>query len=113
MKLRDLDRRSGGAAVWAPRWIESPRPGDAPDVAEEGVLEDVTRLGNRLLLRVNVRGCRRTASLEWETPPTVSDVEAVLLASIGAEIRDLGSLELPVRTGHGSATPSFRGRDGA
>ena len=113
MKLRDLDRRSGGAAVWAPRWIESPRPGDASEVAEEGVLEGVTRLGNRLLLRVNVRGCRRTARLEWETPPAVSDVEAVLLASIGAEIQDLGGLELPTRPGLGSATPSIRGRDRA
>ncbi len=113
MKLRDLDRASGGAAVWALRWIESPLPGDASEVAEEGVLEGVTRLGNRLLLRVNVSGCRRTASLQWESPPEVSDVEAVLLASIGTEIRDLGNLELPTRAGLGSATPSFRGRDRA
>ncbi len=113
MKLRDLDRRPGGATVWAPRWIESPLPGDATEAAEEGVLEAVTRLGNRLLLRINVGGRRRTASLEWEPPPGVSDVEAVLLASIGTEIQDLGDLELPTRTGLGSATPSSRGRDRA
>lgn len=113
MKLRDLDRRPGGATVWALRWIESPLPGDATEAAEEGVLEGVTRLGNRLLLRVNVSGRRRTASLEWEPPPGVSDVEAVLLANIGTEIRNLGDLELPTRPGLGSVTSSSRGRDRA
>lgn len=98
MKLRDLDRRPGGATTWVVRWIESPRPGDTSEGADEGVLESVARLGNRLLLRINVGGRRRTASLEWEPPPGVSDVEAVLLASIGTEIRDLGNLELPART---------------
>jgi len=113
VKLRDLDRRPGGATVWAPRWIEPPLPSDATEAAEDGVLEGVARLGNRLLLRINVSGRRRTASLEWEPPPRVSDVEAVLLASIGSEIRDLGNLELPTRTGLDSATPSSRGRDRA
>jgi hypothetical protein len=110
VKLRDLDRRSGGAEFWAPRWIESPPPSDASEAAEDGVLEGVARLGNRLLLRVNVSGCGRTASLEWETPPAVSDVEAILLASIGVQLRDLGDLELPTRTGLEPATPSSRGR---
>ena len=113
MKLRDLDRRPGGATTWLVRWIESPLPGDTSEVGHEGVLEGVTRFGRRLLLRINVGGRRRTASLEWESPPAVSDVEAVLLASIGTEIRDLGNLELPTRTGLGSAIPSFRGRDRA
>jgi hypothetical protein len=113
VKLRDLDRRPGGATTWVVRWIESPRPGDTSEGAEEGVLESVARLGNRLLLRIDVGGRRRTASLEWASPPGVSDVEAVLLASIGTEIRDLGNLELPTRTGLGSATPSSRGRDRA
>lgn len=99
MKLRDLKRRSGKATVWAPQWVESSGPGDTSAVAEEGVLEGLERLGNRLLLRININGRRRTASLEWDSPPAVGDVETVLLASIGAEIRDLGNLELPTRTG--------------
>jgi hypothetical protein len=113
VRLRDLDGQPGGATGWAVRWIEAPRPDDASEAAAEGVLEDVTRLGNRLLLRINVGGRRRTASLEWAPPPGISDVEAVLLASIGRRIRDLGDLELPTRTGPGSATSSFRGRDRA
>jgi hypothetical protein len=98
VKLRDLKRRSGEATVWAVQWIESPLPGDTFEVAEEGVLEDISRLGNRLLLRINVDGRRRTASFELESPPAVGDVETILLASIGIQIRELGGLELPTRT---------------
>jgi hypothetical protein len=110
VKLRDLDRQSGGGTVWAVCWIEPLPPGDASEAVEDGVLEEVTRLGNRLLLRINVGGRRRTASLEWEPPPGVSDVEALLLESIGTTIRDLGNLELPTWIGRGSATPSSHGR---
>ncbi|MGH7416019.1 MAG: hypothetical protein ACREKJ_17620 [Candidatus Rokuibacteriota bacterium] len=74
-------------------------------VPDEGVLEGVTRLGGRLLIRINVNGQRRTASLEWDPPPAVGDVEIVLLASIGAEIREVGNLELPTRTRRSSSMP--------
>ena len=68
-------------------------------MAEEGVLEGVERLGNRLLLRINVNGRRRTASVEWDPPPGVGAVEAVLLASIGVEVRNLADRVLPTQTG--------------
>jgi hypothetical protein len=100
MKLRDFK------TLWAPHWVEASGPGDTTAIAEEGVLEGLERLGNRLLLRINVDGRRRTASLLWEPPPAVGDVEIVLLANIGAEIRALGNLELPTtRTGrvHGAS----------
>jgi hypothetical protein len=64
-------------------------------VAEEGVLKGLQRLGNRLLLQITIDGRQRTASMEWDPPPAVGDVEVVLLASIGAEIRRLGDLEVP------------------
>lgn len=105
MKLRDLTRRSGKAAAWPAQWVEWPEPGDASVVPDEGVLEGVTRLGGRLLIRINVNGQRRTASLEWDPPPAVGDVEIVLLASIGAEIREVGNLELPTRTRRSSSMP--------
>ena len=76
------------------------------------MLEGLTRLGGRLLLRISVNGQRRTASLEWDTPPAVSDVELVLLASIGAKVRELRDLELPARSGGSSPTPSPRGPKG-
>jgi hypothetical protein len=64
-----------------------------------GVLESVERLGSRLLLRINLHGRQRTASLEWDPPPGVRAVEAVLLASIGATVHELASRDLPPRTG--------------
>ena len=97
MKLREFAQRSGGGTAWPARWIESPGPGGTSAVPEEGVLEGLTRLGGRLLLRINVNGQRGTASLEWSPPPAVGEVETVLLASIGAEMRTLGNLELPIR----------------
>ena len=100
MKLRDLKLRSGKATGWPPRWVESSGPSDT--VAEEGVLEGVERLGNRLLLQININGRRRTASLEWDPPPAVGEVEAVLLASIGAEVRTLADRESPTRAGGAS-----------
>lgn len=89
MKLREL------RTTWSLQWVDCSVPGDTPVVAEEGVLEGLERLGHRLLLRINVNGRRRTASLLWDPPPAVGDVEIVLLASIGAQIRDLGDLEVP------------------
>ncbi|HKW93267.1 MAG TPA: hypothetical protein VJX92_15335 [Methylomirabilota bacterium] len=62
------------------------------------MLEGLERFGERLLLRINVDGQRRTASLQWSPPPAVGDIEAVLLGSIGTAIRELGERELPTRT---------------
>ncbi|HKW92658.1 MAG TPA: hypothetical protein VJX92_12210 [Methylomirabilota bacterium] len=92
MKLRDLKH-------WPPAWVGLSKRSETSAVVEEGVLESVERLGNRLLLRINVNGHRRTASLVWDPPPGVRAVEAVLLASIGAEIRDLADREVPSSTG--------------
>lgn len=97
MKLRDLAQRSGGTTAWPARWVESPGPGNTSVVPEEGVLEGLTRLGGRLLLRINVNGQHGTASLEWDPPLAVGDVETVRLTGIGAQIRTLGNLELTVR----------------
>ncbi len=111
LQLRDLTVRAGKATVWPPRWVESSGPGDPSARAEEGVLEGVVRLGRRLLLRINTHGRRRTASLEWDPPPGVGEVEAVLLASIGATVHALATREIPARTGGGAVVrpPSHRG----
>jgi hypothetical protein len=71
-------------------------------VPDEGVLEGVGRLGNRLLLQISINGRQRTASLEWDPPPSVGAVETVLLASIGVEVRNLATRELPTPTGGAS-----------
>jgi hypothetical protein len=98
MKLRDLQPRAGTTMVWPPQWEESSGPGQPSAVAEEGVLKGLQRLGNRLLLQITINGRRRTASMKWDPPPAVGDVEVVLLASIGAEIRRLGDLKVPTGT---------------
>ena len=85
------------APGWPPRWVEFSGPGGP--VPDQGVLEGIERLGNRLLLQISINGSRRTASLEWEPPPSVGAVEAVLLAGIGLEVRDLAARELPTQTG--------------
>ena len=92
MKFCEL--KHGKARVWPPQ-IASAGPSDFS--VEEGVLEGVERLGRRLVLRINIQGHRCRAHLEWQPPPTVGDVEFVLLASIGVRIRDLGGRELPTR----------------
>jgi hypothetical protein len=97
LKLGDLKRRPSKAAGWPPRWVEF--SGSREAVPEEGVLEGVERLGNRLLLQISINGRRRTASLEWDPPPSVGAVETVLLASIGVEVRNLATRELPTPTG--------------
>ena len=104
MKLGDLTHRTGGT-VWPGRWVESLGPDDASPVPVDGILEGLTRLGGRLLMRINVNGQRRTASLEWEPPPSVGDVEGVLLASMGAQIRQIGLLDLPSRGERARPTP--------
>jgi hypothetical protein len=97
VRIRELTWQSGEAAVWPVEWVDWADPGGASDVPETGVLEGLTRLGNRLLLRINVNGHPRTAGLEWDAPPSVDDVEAVLQANLGAQIRAIGQLEVPVR----------------
>ncbi len=87
--------------MWPAQWVEAPAPGEEGAASDNGVLEGLTRLGERLLLRINVNGQRRTACLEWDGPPRVGDVEIVLLANIGAEIRQLGQMELPASRGPG------------
>jgi hypothetical protein len=98
MKVRELVWQSGEATVWPVEWVDWADPGGASDVPETAVLEGLTRLGNRLLLRINVDGTRRTAGLEWDAPPSVADVEAVLQANLGAQIRAIGQLDVPIRS---------------
>jgi hypothetical protein len=96
MKLHDLTLRSRKVTAWPPRWVEFSGRGT---IVEEGVLEGVQRLGNRLLLQIKISGRLRTATLEWDPPPGVGAVEALLLESIGVDVRNLADRELPTRTG--------------
>jgi hypothetical protein len=96
MKLRELGQSSGQGTIWPPQWVDSSGPAEGA-VPPHGLLEGLERFGRRLLLRINVDGQRRTASLQWDPPPPFSDIEAVLLGSIGTAIGELGERELPSR----------------
>ena len=97
MKLREVGQSSGQGTAWPPQWVDSTDPGGDATVPAHGLLEGLERFGRRLLLRINVDGQRRTASLHWDPPPALGDIEAVLLGSIGAAIGELGERELPNR----------------
>jgi hypothetical protein len=99
MKLRELTHPAGETTVWPPQWIGSSGPSARSAVPEHGVLEGLERFGTRLLLQIKVNGLRRTATVQWDGPPGVGDVEVLLLASIGSQIRDIGNRELPARPG--------------
>jgi hypothetical protein len=98
MKLRDLNSGPEGMTVWPVRWAEWGDPGEGRSMPEAGVLEGLARLGNRLLLRINVDGDRRTASLEWDPPPNVGDVERCCRRIWERRCAALGHLEVPIRT---------------
>jgi hypothetical protein len=79
MKIRHLKRKFGGVidSVWPPRWTFSthPRGGDEILVGEEGVLESVKRMGERLSLTMKYKGRQRFGSLQWDAPPSLDAVE--------------------------------------
>jgi hypothetical protein len=102
MKIRDLTRQAGTAAVsaWPPRWTipfgegdtwtSGPKPG-------EGVLEAVMRHeDDETLLRLTMRFDAReyTGILTWDGLPLVTALENLLRGSIGREIRAIGGLNL-------------------
>ena len=83
-------------SVWPPRWTFSihPRGGDEILVGEEGVLESVKRMGERLSLTMKYKGRERFGSLQWDAPPSLDAVERALLANLGKPIKTIGDLDV-------------------
>ncbi len=102
MKIRDLTRQAGTAAVsaWPPRWTIPLREGDtwtSGPKPGEGVLEAVMRHeDDETLLRLTMRFDAReyTGILTWDGLPLVTALENLLRGSIGREIRVIGGLNL-------------------
>jgi hypothetical protein len=63
MRIRHLKRKVGAVidSVWPPQWTFSmhPRGGDEILVGDEGVLESVKRMGERLSLTMKYKGRER------------------------------------------------------
>jgi hypothetical protein len=94
MKIRKLKRRAGEAVMspWPPQVLTGSgttftRPG-------EGVLKSVKRIGNRLSLIIEHEKRDAFASLEWDAPPTLDEVERVLQAQIGTPIKAIGDVDV-------------------
>ncbi len=96
MKIRQLKRKSGGedVPVWPPRWASSYGRRDLFAVREEGVLESVTRRGDRLDLTMRYENLAHFGGLEWTPPPAIEDVEKVLRANISRPIKAISELDV-------------------
>ena len=94
MRIRELKRRSGEAVVscWPPLWASSYGRGSKLAIAEEGILRSVERIGNRLSLTMEYDGREHVGGLEWDAPPSMDEVEKLLRAHVGEEIKALGEL---------------------
>jgi len=95
MKIRELKRTAGNSAfqVWPPVWAW--RYGaDSRPTGDEGVLADVHRWDIGLWLAMICDGREHRGSLAWDPPPALADVEKVLKANLGREIKAIGELNV-------------------
>ncbi|MFI5341049.1 MAG: hypothetical protein ACHQ7N_14580 [Candidatus Methylomirabilales bacterium] len=99
MRIKDLKRTYGSAVVsaWPPMWtsVQSAHgPWSTRLAGDEGVLERANQLGDRLTLTMRSNNGEHAGSLQWDEPPTVVEVEEVLMAHLGEPIRNVGDLEV-------------------
>jgi hypothetical protein len=85
MKVKDLKRkhREVVVSVWPPAWASAYGPGRTFAVSDEGALMEVRRIGNKLSLGMRLDGRDHHTLLEWDGPPTPTDLEGVLRGQIG------------------------------
>jgi hypothetical protein len=60
----------------------------------EGLLVSGKRVEDYLALRMRYEGREHTGRLQWDPPPMLTEVELILQANLGKEIRDLGELDV-------------------
>jgi hypothetical protein len=92
MRLRYVRRKYSrhGSYIWPPAG-----PYGVGDVAWEGVLTAVRRIGNRLSLTIRIKADEHVTLLDaWNAPPSVDAVEAALVPMIGRSILAVGEVEV-------------------
>jgi hypothetical protein len=96
MKIRELKRKVGHSSchVWPPLWVSSYGADRRFATGDEGVLKGVQRWDTRLSLTMMYDGREHMGSLEWDPPPALADVENVLNANLGCEIKSIGELDV-------------------
>jgi hypothetical protein len=73
----------------------SPPPcGHSFEPPEEGALESVERFGRGLRLMMRFDDGKHAGLFQWDEPPTVAEVEAVLKAHLGESLRRVVGLEV-------------------
>src|SRR5712692_7362140 len=97
MKIRNLKLASGKAvaSAWPPDWGGSYGRGDSFPTGEEGVLVSVERSDDHLFLTIKHGGREQSGTLRWTAPPSLEDVESVLLANRGKPIKAISDLDVP------------------
>jgi hypothetical protein len=95
MQIQDLRRKMGEnrLLIWPVR-VWTSHGGDSFAVSHHAVLARVRRIGDRLTIAVKYDNREHTGILEWDPPPAVEAVEAVLRAHLGIEIRMVGDLKV-------------------
>ena len=96
MKIRELKRKVGNSSchVWPPLWVSSYGADRRFATGDEGVLKGVQQWDTRLSLTMLYDGREHMGSLEWDPPPALADVEKVLNANLGREIKAIGDLDI-------------------
>jgi hypothetical protein len=95
MQIQDLRRKTGEnrLLIW-PLRVWTSHGGDSFAVSHHAELARVRRIGDRLTIAVKYDNREHTGILEWDPPPAVEAVEAVLRAHLGNEIGTLGDLKV-------------------
>src|SRR5260370_7654601 len=96
MRVRELKRKHGSAivSVWPRVWGSSSGRGSTLAVGEEGRLKTVRRIGDRLSLTMDYDGRGHVGGLQWDQPPTGTDLEGVLRGQIGRTLRDVADVHI-------------------
>jgi hypothetical protein len=104
MRIRDLKRTVGKAtlSVWPPSVSAgSFGRGDTIPMPGQGTLKAVWRVGERLAITFLHEGRDHNASLEWDAPPDVAEVEKTLKGQVGQPMKDVGAAEILPGPGEG------------
>ena len=95
MKIEHLRSKAGEnrLLIW-PLRVWTSHGGDSFAVSHHAVLVGVRRIGDRLSIAVKHDNREHIGILEWDPPPAVEVVEAVLRAHLGIEVRMVGDLKV-------------------
>ena len=96
MKIRELTKEAGQTTVpaWPPTWAGSYGAGDKLAVGAVGILKGVARRGDYVSLQMKYDERDHSGTLSWTAPPSLENVEKVLRANIGRELREIGEAEV-------------------